>query len=93
MTGNSSATSIILILFAFSDNLSAENSKSSANFSIQLIQVLECMLTNIIFALTHTYTLEKTKKNHFFLQATMENFEKGLKAGDASASKSVHCET
>ena len=50
-------------------------------------------LTNIIFALTHTCTLEKTKKNHFVLQATMENFEKGLKAGDASASKSVHCKT
>ena len=40
MTTNSSANSIILILFAFSDNLSAENSKSSADFCIQL---LECM--------------------------------------------------
>ena len=43
MTVNSSANSVILIVFAFSDNLSAENSKSSADFSIQLIQLLECM--------------------------------------------------
>ena len=43
MTGNSSATSVILILFAFSDNLSTEKSKSSADFSIQLIQLLKCM--------------------------------------------------
>ena len=43
MTINSSANSIILIHFAFSDNLSAENSKSSVDFSIQLIQLLECM--------------------------------------------------
>ena len=43
MTVNSSATSIILILFAFSDNISAENSKLPADFSIQLIQLLECM--------------------------------------------------
>ena len=44
MTVNSSANSVILILFAFSDNLSAENSKSSADFCIQLIQLLECMI-------------------------------------------------
>ena len=31
MTVNSSANSVILILFAFSDNLSAENSKLSAD--------------------------------------------------------------
>ena len=43
MTINSSANSVILILCAFSDNLSAENSKSSADYSIQLIQLLECM--------------------------------------------------
>ena len=46
MIDNSSTNSVILILFAFSDNLSAENSKSSADFSIQLIPLLECM-TNI----------------------------------------------
>ena len=34
-----------LIVFAFSDNLSAENSKSSADFSVQLIQLLECMFS------------------------------------------------
>ena len=45
MTINSSANSVILILFAFSDNLSAENSKSSADFYIQRIQLLECMVT------------------------------------------------
>ena len=44
MTDKSSAKAVILILFEFSDNLSAENSKSSADFSIQLIQLLECML-------------------------------------------------
>ena len=44
MTVNSSANSVILILFAFSDNLSAENSKSSADFCIQRIQLLECIL-------------------------------------------------
>ena len=43
MTVNSSATSVILILFMFLDNLSAENSKSSADFCIQRIQLLECM--------------------------------------------------
>ena len=43
MTVNSSANSVIFILFAFSDNLSAESSKSSADYSIQLIQLLECM--------------------------------------------------
>ena len=34
-----------MLVFAFSDNLSAENWKSSADFSIQLIQLLECMTT------------------------------------------------
>ena len=43
MTVKGSANSVILILFAFSDNLSAEKSKSSADFYIQLIQLLECM--------------------------------------------------
>ena len=33
-----------MIIFAFPDNPSAENSKSSADFSIQLIQLLECMV-------------------------------------------------
>ena len=42
MAVNSSANSVILILFAFSDNLSAENSKLSADSAIQL---LECMVT------------------------------------------------
>ena len=32
-----------MIVFAFPDNPSAENSKSSADFSIQLIPLLECM--------------------------------------------------
>ena len=32
-----------LIVFAFSDNLSAENSKLSAEFVLQLLQLLECM--------------------------------------------------
>ena len=43
MTDTSSANSVILKLFASSDNLSAENSKSSADFSIQQFQFLECM--------------------------------------------------
>ena len=43
LINNSSANSVILILFVFSDDLSAENSKSSADFSIQLIQLSECM--------------------------------------------------
>ena len=47
MTVNSSANSVILIVFAFSDNLSAENSKSSADFYIQRIQLLECMIGSI----------------------------------------------
>ena len=49
MTVNSSANSVILILVAFSDNFSAENSKSSAGFKPQL---LECM------HLTHLEHLE-----------------------------------
>ena len=32
-----------LIVFAFSDNLSAENSKLSAEFVLQLLQLSECM--------------------------------------------------
>ena len=44
MTDKSSANSVILILFTFSDNLSAENSKLSADFCIQRIQLLECMV-------------------------------------------------
>ena len=43
MTVNSSASSVILILFAFSDNLSAENSKLSAESRLQRLQLLECM--------------------------------------------------
>ena len=43
MTVNSSANSVILILFAFSENISAENSKLSAGFKPQLPQLLECM--------------------------------------------------
>ena len=55
MTVNSSANSVILILFAFSDNLSAENSKSSADFCIQRIQLLECMAQGVAYSgrLTH----------------------------------------
>ena len=43
MTVNSSANSVILILFAFSDNFPVENSKLSAGFKPQLPQLLECM--------------------------------------------------
>ena len=43
MTGNSSATSVILILFAFSDNLSAENSKLSAESGLPGLSLLESM--------------------------------------------------
>ena len=32
-----------MIVFAFSDNLSAENSKLSAEFVLQLLQLLECV--------------------------------------------------
>ena len=32
-----------MIVFAFSDNLPAENSKLSAEFKLQLLQLLECM--------------------------------------------------
>ena len=44
MTVKGSANSVILILFTFSDNLSAEKSKSPADFHIQLIQLLEFMV-------------------------------------------------
>ena len=40
-----SSKSTNLIHFAFPDNPSAENSNSSADFSIQLIPLLECMGT------------------------------------------------
>ena len=49
MAVNSSANTIILIHFAFSDNLSAENSKLSADFYIKRIQLLECMIVPLIF--------------------------------------------
>ena len=44
MTVNSSANSVILILFAFSDNLSAENSKLSADFCNRGNHLLGCMI-------------------------------------------------
>ena len=34
---------MLLMVFAFPDNPPGENSKSSADFSIQLIPLLECM--------------------------------------------------
>ena len=37
-----------LIVFAFSNNLSAENSKLSAEFVLQLLQLLECMDGHLI---------------------------------------------
>ena len=43
MTVNSSANSIILILFAFSDNLFAENSKLSAESGLCGLSLLESM--------------------------------------------------
>ena len=43
MTVNSSANSVILILFAFSDNLSAENSKSSADSCNPVNHLFGCM--------------------------------------------------
>ena len=49
MTVNSSAYSVILILFAFSDNLSAENSKSSPDYYNCGNHLFGCMLvTNCI---------------------------------------------
>ena len=44
MTVNSSANSIILILFAFSYNLSAENSKLSAESGLPGLSLLESLL-------------------------------------------------
>ena len=44
MTVNSSANSVILILFAFSDNLSAENSKLSAESWHRGHHLLGCMI-------------------------------------------------
>ena len=44
MTVNSSANSIILILFAFSDNLSAENSNLSAESGLRGLSLLESMI-------------------------------------------------
>ena len=44
MTVNSSANSVVLIVFAFSDNLSAENSKLSADSGIHGIHFLGCMM-------------------------------------------------
>ena len=46
MTGNSSANSIILILFAFSDNFSAENSNLSAESGLRGLSFLESMPHN-----------------------------------------------
>ena len=43
MTVNSSAKSVVLILFAFSDNLSAKNSKLSAESGLPGLSFLECM--------------------------------------------------
>ena len=43
MTVNSSANSVILILFVFSDNLSAENHKLSAESGQPGLSLLVCM--------------------------------------------------
>ena len=43
MTLNSSANSVILIVFAFLDNLSAENYKLSAGSGLQGLSLLGCM--------------------------------------------------
>ena len=48
MTVNSSANSVILILFAFSDNLSAENSKLSAESWHRGHHLLVCMCVILI---------------------------------------------
>ena len=47
MTVNSSANSVILILFAFSDNLSAENSKLSADSCNRRNHLFGCMTLDI----------------------------------------------
>ena len=44
-----------LIFFAFSDNLSAENAKLSADSRIQRIQLLECM-TEVCASVFHSCT-------------------------------------
>ena len=44
MPVNSCANSVILILFAFSDNLSAENSKLSAESGLPGLSLLESMV-------------------------------------------------
>ena len=50
MTVNSSANSIILILFAFSDSLSAENSNLSAESGLRGLSLLESMIKTAIFS-------------------------------------------
>ena len=49
MAVNSSANSVILILFAFSDNLSAENSKLSADSWNRGNHLLGCMLPLLVY--------------------------------------------
>ena len=63
MTVNSSANSVILILFAFSDNLSAENSKLSAESWNRGHHLLGCMLTTvrILFGKGNFFKKEKIK--------------------------------
>ena len=48
MTVNSSANSVILILFVFSDNLSAENSKLSAESGLPGLSLLGSMLSSFL---------------------------------------------
>ena len=74
MAINSSENSVILILVAFSNNLSAENSKLSAESGLPGLSLLESMLLATLWKFlkdtlihpqsSHTLTDKSQKKSH-----------------------------
>ena len=62
MTVNSSANSVILILFVFSDNLSAENSKLSAESGLPGLSLLGSMYILYMYPKQKTIVLHLLRK-------------------------------
>ena len=74
MTVNSSANSIILILFAFSDNLSAENSKLSAESGLPGLSLLESIWRVYVRPRAQGWEMSIFWKVHLYWTYTANNW-------------------
>ena len=68
-----------LIIFGFSDNFSAENSKSSAGFKPQLPQLLECMFEGSPY--NHLNTSMISKSDPCLFRCSKKQTEAQVKTG------------